>query len=590
MTTQVFWRGMLAAAVYFSWGASHASSLHDAVNTALQTNPDIRVQTTELLAREKEIEQAESGYRPNVDVTGGYGWEWNDNSSTASAGFDEGRDLMRKEVGVQMTQMLFDGYATDSEVARQKSRYASTSHRIDGLSQGIALDAIDAYLKVLRHRELLALSEANLRSHQRVYSQIDLRLEAGVGSRVDLEQVEGRRALANASRLSDVVNLKDVETSYLDVVGKLPSAELEAVEAVDSVLPKSLQEAMQVALAEHPTLKSAEADIRAAQAQHEAARQNDYPKFNLEVGGNWRDNQNGVEGEDRDLRAMVMMRYNLYSGGRDSSRKEQTAHLLSESKEVRNQTFRQVVESLRLSWAAYHATRSQLGSLQDYVRATTETRKAYGKQFRIGKRTLVDLLNVEAELFEAKRSAVEANYDNLFAQYRILAGMGRLIEQLETTAPRGEGRGDEELAIYGDLAAEDLALSAFDSRFPRPAGSAKGPERASQAATLEGQVLAWADAWQSRRIEDYLSFYSSRFSSPKHPSRKAWEESRRRIISRARDISVEIANLKVNVDGDVGRANFTQRYAAHNYSDEVEKSLEFRNEGGVWKIVSERVR
>jgi len=476
MTIRVFWQSMLAAAVCFSWGSSHAIGLHDAVNSALQTHPDVRVQTTELLAREKEIDQAQAGYRPNVDVFGGYGWEWNDNSSTASAGFDEGRDLMRKEVGVQMTQMLFDGYATDSEVARQKARYASTLHRIDGVGQGVALDAIDAYLNVLRQRELLALSEANLRSHQRVYSQIDLRLQAGVGSRVDLEQVEGRRALANASRLSDVVNLKDVETTYLDVVGQLAPTELEAVDSVASVLPSSLQEAMQVAVAEHPTLKSAEADIRAAQAQHEAARQNDYPKFNLEVGGNWRDNQNGVEGEDSDVRAMIMMRYNLYSGGRDSSRKEQTAYLLSESKEVRNQTFRQVVESLRLSWAAYHATRSQLGSLQDYVRATTETRKAYGKQFRIGKRTLVDLLNVEAELFEAKRSLVEANYDNLFAQYRILSGMGRLFEQLKMTAPRGEGRGDKELETYGQLAAEDLKVKAFEPAFPPKNGSSTEPK------------------------------------------------------------------------------------------------------------------
>jgi adhesin transport system outer membrane protein len=581
---------MLAAAVYFSWGSSHAITVHDAINAALQTHPDIRVQTTELLAREKEIEQAESGYRPNVDVTGGYGWEWNDNSSTASAGFDEGRDLMRKEVGVQMTQMLFDGYATDSEVARQKARYASTSHRIDGLSQGIALDAIDAYLKVLRHRELLVLSEANLRSHQRVYSQIDLRLEAGVGSRVDLEQVEGRRALANTSRLSDVVNLKDVETTYLDVVGQLAVADMTPVDSVASALPRSLQEAMQVAFAEHPTLKSAEADIRAAKAQHEAARQNDYPKFNFEVGGNWRDNQNGVEGEERDLRAMVMMRYNLYSGGRDSSRKEQTAHLLSESKEVRNQTFRQVVESLRLSWAAYQATRSQLGSLRDYVRATTETRKAYGKQFRIGKRTLVDVLNVEAELFEAKRSLVEAKYDNLFAEYRILAGMGRLIEQLQTTAPRGEGRGDEELESYGQLAAAELTLSAFDPTFPRRDGSAAAQPGTSQAAQVEGQIMAWAKAWEAGNIEDYLSFYSSSFSSPKYSSRAAWEESRRRIISRAKDISIEIFDLTVRIDGDSGKANFTQRYAAHNYRDEVKKSLELRNEDGVWKIVAERVR
>ena len=102
--------------------------------------------------------------------------------------------------------------------------------------------------------------------------------------------------------------------------------------------------------------------------------------------------------------------------------------------------------------------------------------------------------------------------------------------------------------------------------------------------------MAWARAWEAGNIEDYLSFYSPSFSSPKHSSRAAWEDSRRRIIGRAKDISIEISELTVRIDGDSGKANFTQRYAAHNYRDEVKKSLELRNEDGVWKIVAERVR
>ncbi len=455
--------GMALVLGWFGSVQAAALSLHDAVRAALQSHPDVRVQTTELEARAQEIKQARAGYKPRVDATAAFGWEWNDNASTRGAGYDDGRGLLRKDAGILLTQMLFDGHATHSEVERQQARYESVRRRLEGVSQNVALDAIKAYVDVLRQRELLTLSEQNLKSHERTLSQIRLRLEAGVGSRVDLKQVTGRRASADASRLSDLVNLKDAETKYLRTVGQVAPDSLEAVQAVKA-LPSSLAAAMDIALAEHPTLLSADADIQAALAQHKAARQNDYPKFDLEIGSNWGDDQNGLKGTNRDLSAMLRMRYNLYSGGRDSARKSQTAHLVNESRAVRNQTFRQVVESLRLSWSAYQATRSQLDVLNDYVDATVATRKAYGKQFNIGKRTLVDLLNVENELFDARRQLVDARYDNLLAQYRILAGMGRLLQTLQLAPPKGPGPAQEQKTALGRHAADDIEAGEFAAR------------------------------------------------------------------------------------------------------------------------------
>ncbi len=562
--------------------AEEATSLLATVQQALATHPDIRVQTNELQARAKEIEQARAGYKPRVDVTAAGGWEWNDNASTRGAGYGDGRSLVRKEAGAKLTQMLFDGYATDSEVGRQQARYESMRRRLDGTSLNVALDAVKSYLDVLRHRELLRLSGENLRAHERTESQIRLRLEAGVGSSVDLEQVSGRRANADASRISDVVNLKDVETKYLRTVGVPAAAKLGAVRAPDEALPRSLDEAMQVALAEHPTLLSAKADIEAAMAQHEAARQNDFPKLDFELGANWGDDQNGLEGTNKDMSALVRLRYNLYSGGRDSARKAQTAHLLNEAKEVRNQTYRQVVESLRLSWAAYQATRSQLGSLRDYVRATSATRKAYGKQFNIGKRTLVDLLNIENELFEARRSLVNARYDNLYAQFRILAGMGQLLQQLKTPTPQGPGRGDDELEAFGQYAAYDLKTPEFAAKGAGGKGDSGDPE-------VVARVRAWAAAWALRDVDRYLAFYSRDFK-PRHGSRAAWERARRRVIGRARNIRVDIEKLKVSVKGNTAIARFRQRYRADNYRDTSNKVLRLRREDGRWMIVSESNR
>ncbi|PUD97900.1 MAG: hypothetical protein C3L25_14250 [Candidatus Sedimenticola endophacoides] len=90
---------------------------------------------------------------------------------------------------------------------------------------------------------------------------------------------------------------------------------------------------------------------------------------------------------------------------------------------------------MRLSWANYQSTKSQRAYLQKHVDSSLATRKAYTKQFDIGQRSLLDLLDTENELFEAKKAYLNADFSNQFAQYRILNGMGKLLDTLEVSAP-----------------------------------------------------------------------------------------------------------------------------------------------------------
>ncbi len=406
-----------------------ALSLSDAISKALYTNPKVLEQSTEIFARQEEVSQAQAGYLPSVDLTAGIGREWSDNSTTRSAGLDH-RTLTRREVGVKLDQMLFDGFATRSEVARQIARVDSQKYRVQSVSENTALDAVKAYSDVLRHRALKNFSEVNVKSHIVIYDQVKLRLGSGISSSSDLDQIVGRRASAAASLVSDEANLRDAESQFLTVVGVLPK-ELEALTDVDSPFPASLDSAIDEALANHPTLKSANSDIEAALAQQEAAKHNFYPKFNLEVGASYGEDQNGALGRDRDMSAMVQMRYNLFSGGRDKARSRQTAHLVNEAKEVRNSTHRQVVESLRLAWSAYETTLEQVKFYQEYVDASGRTRNAYIKQFRLGKRTLLDLLDTENEVYSAQRKRLKAKYDHQFAQYRILVALRTLNQYLK---------------------------------------------------------------------------------------------------------------------------------------------------------------
>jgi adhesin transport system outer membrane protein len=218
------------------------------------------------------------------------------------------------------------------------------------------------------------------------------------------------------------------------VTGEAP-ANLSPVPPVKEQLPATRDDAVEQAIANNATLQSAGADIQAAQAQHEASKSGYYPRVDLELSSTWSEDVQGYDGEEDYLTAMLNLRWNLFNGGRDRARDRQTAELVNEAKEVRNRTHRQVEESVRLAWAAYQASESQADFLRQHVEESEKTRDAYAKQFKLGQRSLLDLLNTENELFEARRNELSNTYDGLFAQFRLLRGMSVLTDVLGLTVP-----------------------------------------------------------------------------------------------------------------------------------------------------------
>ena len=409
-------------------------TIQDAIKKALKTNPDVLIQVNERRARNEEVERAKAGYLPTLDLNAGIGSERSRNASTRAQGNDY-RTLTRQESSISARQMLFDGFATKSEVERQKARVSSIAYSLQGVAENTALSAAEAFLNLLRSDTLLKLAQDNLDAHQRTYDQIKIRSDAGVGRRADLEQISGRLALAKSNLVAAQSNYDDSLTSYIKVIGEAPSGTpIKPAKLIEGI-PANKDEAIQMALDKHPTLKSAVADVEAAMAQHRASRNTFYPRFDLELSSSWNKDLDGQLGTNNDSQAMVRMRYNLLNGGGDAARKRQTAHLIDEAREVRNRTYREVIETMRLSWNAYSATEQQLIYLDEHVKATRRTRDAYQKQFNIGQRTLLDLLNAENELFQARQSYVGADFDNILARYRILNAEGVLLERLNISLP-----------------------------------------------------------------------------------------------------------------------------------------------------------
>lgn len=401
-------------------GSAHAETLQDAVHYMLQTNPDVKSIAYNRLARGEEVKQARAGYLPSLDISYGAGIADQNNP------FDD--TSYPQSTVLSLRQNVFRGFADQYEVERQTARVNSSAYLLQGRSENIALVTSRVYLNYLRQLELLELAKENLTIHQRIHDQIKLRSESGIDRKADLDQVMGRLSLAESSLVIAEANVADAQTDYQFVVGRIPE-HLVKPQPVDAFIPALLEEAQQLAVKNYPILKSAQADVQAREAQYVVAKSNYYPKLDIVVDQKWEEDVD-IPGYEEELRATAVARFNIFNGFSDKARIAETCYLIKEAREIQKNTERQIIESIRLSWMAHQASQNSIVYLQNYVKSTGATAEAFSKQWNIGRRSMFDVLDIEAELVNAKIDLVNAQYDKLYAQYRILNGMGQLVHTM----------------------------------------------------------------------------------------------------------------------------------------------------------------
>lgn len=431
MTLSRYVMSVVAVGILVVAGGAQAETLQEAVGFMLKSSPDVRAQYYNRMAREKEVRQAKAGYLPTIDVN-------------VAAGLDRQHEPFFNtswpaSSTVSVRQNVFRFFGTQSEVERQEARVRSQSYLLQGAAENNALLSSKVFLNVLRNQELFDLAQENLTNHRRILDQVKLRSESGVDRRADFDQVLGRVALAQSNVVAAQANLSDSNTDYQAVIGHLPG-NLIKPEPVGSALPKTIEEAEQLAMQNNPTLKSAKADVDARNAQHETAKSQLYPSLDVALDYKWRKDVD-LPGRREDFLAMATISFNILNGGWNKARLGQTTYEVYEAQEISENTKRQTIQSTRLSWEANKTATERVAFLEDYVKAAGQTADAFAAQWNIGRRTMFDLLDTQAEHINARASLVNAKYDKMYSEYRILNNMSQLIPFLGLQLP------DQSLAV-----------------------------------------------------------------------------------------------------------------------------------------------
>jgi adhesin transport system outer membrane protein len=428
---------LAVALVMASVSASWAESLQDAVQMTVSSHPQVGIVANDRKAIDEELNQANALYLPQVDAEASMGvartarWGQGNNAAT-----DDGDILPNARAQVTLQQMLFDGYNASSEVERQENRVRSAAHRVKETAELVGLDAVEAYLNVLRARQLVEIASENLQDHRALLGDIERRADAGAGTGGDVEQAKARVAQAEAALLQVQGDLDASEISYNRTVGRFPGDLMRPAPISADLLPVDEDMAVEVALKNNPTLALRDADVAVAAAELKQTQSTLYPQVSLEGIASKAKDQNGLRTSSNDVGGGVVMRWNLYRGGADMARKREHQWRQAEAQNQHDDAIREVEQLIRTDWSARDIARQRAERYAEQVEANKKVLGAYRKQFDSSERTLLDVLDARNELFVSTSSMISAYYTAMFGDYQILADSGALLSGLSVNAPQ----------------------------------------------------------------------------------------------------------------------------------------------------------
>ncbi len=422
--------GLLAALL---GSAARAESLQGVVAEALETHPELSAIRFNRHAIDNELNAARGLRLPTVDARGEYGQH--KNRTVTGTGFEDNNDWHEhRSIGVHASQRLFDGFEARSEIERQVNRVESSRWRVNDTANSIALRAVQAYLEVLRARAVRGAAQSNLEQHQALLRRVRARVDAGKANEAEGAEAGARAANAKVLLAEADARLLDAEALFRSAVGRAPG-KLTPPVAPRGSLPHSVDAAVGEAVVAAPSVIATQHDVMAAQAAVGSAYSRFYPRVNLELSTDHARGDEEAGDKTMDGRAMLVVRWNLFNGGIDKARIWEARARAAEAAGISANTQRIVERETRVSWHAMSAAATRVPELRRQLDLNRQTRSAYLVQFDAGQRRLLDLLDIQAELFITESTLRTEELVGSFNTYRVLAAMGRLVPALGLDLP-----------------------------------------------------------------------------------------------------------------------------------------------------------
>lgn len=438
------------------------TSLTDALRLAYWTSPPLLAQRATVRSADYRLTQARANYGPRLNYNLGTTWQ---------------RDKFDQRIGqpivlsgwtttasAVLTQPLFTFGRNASQERGAVAQIDFQKQVLRSTEQQALLDAIAAYVGVLRDRAAVIIAKDNLAALERQLSDNKARLDVHEVTATDVQQVTTRVSLGRAQVYTAQRDAASSEAAFLRMVG-VPAGDLAAPNPLR--LPvRQLEEAYVYAELHSPIVLAAQAREKVSRASVAAAKADLMPRIDLQGSANI-SSQSAYNDSLRayDTRAQFIISGPIFESGLRRARIGEAMAANDADWRLLDASLRENRAGLAAAWNDWQAQQAAIASFRE---AETAARRAYEGailQQRAGLITTLDVLDLARELLVARSNSNFAMANAYIAKARVLAASGALEQAwlLPDEARYNAERHSRDVKRDGDIPVFTPIMRAIDT-------------------------------------------------------------------------------------------------------------------------------
>jgi outer membrane protein len=328
-----------------------------------------------------------------------------------------------------VTQTLYNGNQTANKTRAAESQVFGAREGLRLMEQSVLLAAATIYMDDLRDAAILEVQRSNTHVLELTLKQTRDRYSAGLVTPTDVAQSQAQLAAAKSQELAAESTLTTTRANFRRIIGNEP-ANLQAASPVDRYLPPTVQGATQIALRENPNVTAAAYGVDVSFLTVKINEGALYPTLSLQatVTKVWDPSITTIN--QFTAAANAQLNVPIYQGGAEYSLIRQSKETLEQQRLAMEQVRDQARADLVTAWGQLVAGKAQVAAAQSQVDASELAYLGTSKEAQVGQRTVIDILNAQQTLVNARVALVTAQHDRVVASYAVLNAIGRLSPQV----------------------------------------------------------------------------------------------------------------------------------------------------------------
>jgi adhesin transport system outer membrane protein len=402
----------------------HAQSFSDVVQNALAMYPGIQAARAKTEAARADIDRARAAHYPQIS----YGYTRN---SYASGNLPDTVEANTRSPSLRLN--LWSGGRIEADAKRAEALTESSVFAEAATRDDVALLAAEAYINWARSIELFNLAAKNLESHNVTLEDIRKIVAVDSGRQIDLNQAQVRMDNAALIKLQRETELSQARQRLMRFwLGQLPIRPIGLTEALSAngrlgQVPRSVDQVLSVVTDDLPTVAQQVKQVQAAEKAVSMARGQYSPTVDFTSARQL--NLRGSAPYKQDTFSQVQVNMPLYSGGSTSAAVDAAVGQLKAAQFALDEARLIAREKATVAYHEWQSAQGRSTQGASQAKVGDKVVDGYRQQFRLGRRQLLDLLNIQAEAFGYQSTATTAFYDEQVARARLLAVTGDLAKR-----------------------------------------------------------------------------------------------------------------------------------------------------------------